>query len=162
MAKVKVKILKYVGQSVPGDVIEVDEAQAKILCEPSQVDTGGGVMVSHQKAVLLSEVEKMKEMPIDIKKMTAKDMAELGQKNIVNTPVGDAFDKKVKSLLKMDPKEAVERKAKNAEAAIQRTKPKAKPASVPAPDKKPAAVVGKPAAVPAQASKEALLKGAQA
>ena len=85
--KVKVKVLKYVGEFIPGQVIEVSEGYAKQLCKVSKVQDGER-LVDNVRAMLLEEAEKLEVAEIaDVSKMTAADMARLGLKNIVETPV---------------------------------------------------------------------------
>lgn len=85
---IKVKFMKWVGEYQPGQVVELPEELAKQMCEVKEVHDGHK-LIPHQKAMLLSEVEKLKKMPVDINKMTQKEMNELGLKNIVHSPKTD-------------------------------------------------------------------------
>lgn len=98
----KIKILRYVGAYVPGQVIDVEDELADMLCHPVEV-FHGEQLEKIQKAVLVSDLEKLEAMPVDLSKMTAKDMHELGLKNIVPMPEEPGID---------DEKVAVELKAK--------------------------------------------------
>lgn len=91
---VRVKILKYVGQFTPGDIVDCDEETAKHLLKETKVNSGEQ-MVSHVKAMKLEDVIKLKEQKLtarEIKLMTAKEMADLGLRNIVKTPRDDQFE----------------------------------------------------------------------
>lgn len=127
MAKVKVKILKFVGAWKPGDEVDMEEAQAAQLCKVVKLDTGGGDLVGYQKAMLVSDAVKLKTRKVDMNKVTQKQMADMGRRNIVPTPIGDAFDKKVAKVV-----EAA--KGKAAVAQEKASAPAAKPQA--APDKK--------------------------
>lgn len=81
----KVKILKYVGQYIPGQIILADEALAKNLCTPRKIWNGQAEEL-HQVAMLLSDAEKLESAQVDVSKMTAGELAKLGLKNIVHTP----------------------------------------------------------------------------
>jgi hypothetical protein len=94
---VKVKILAFIGEWSPGDEVEVSEELSKSLTAAPQNDIHGHF--KHQpKAILLSVAEKMKTQPMNIKKMTMKDLADMNAKNIVPTPHDPAFEAKVKAI----------------------------------------------------------------
>jgi hypothetical protein len=96
---VKVKILRYVGQHAPGDEVEVTEEIAKHLCAKSPGSQDGHF--NHQpKAMLLEDSKKLKNLKLDIRKLSAKDMADLNKKNIVVTPRDPAFEAKVEAIKK--------------------------------------------------------------
>ena len=97
-AKVKVKILKFVGSHQPGDVIEVSPEMAESLCRESGVNSGEGKIESHRKAILLEEAEAMESAPVDIRKMSSKELADMGKRNIVPTPIDHAFEARMRQM----------------------------------------------------------------
>jgi len=88
MALVKVKILKYVGEFVPGQIAEVEKELAVHLCAEKSV-WDGEKQVPFKNAILLEDAEKLESAPIDIETMTAADMTAIGAKNIVHVPVDE-------------------------------------------------------------------------
>jgi hypothetical protein len=96
--KVKVKILKFVGKYTPGQIVEVSEAEAESLCKTSVVNTGEGRTQVNQKAMLLSVAEELDSMPIDIRKMSQKELADMGKRNIVPTPRDSIFEERVAKI----------------------------------------------------------------
>lgn len=103
MKKVKVKFLKFVGEYKAGDVVELDEALAEQLCKVSEMNDGHGV-ISHQKAILMSEVEKFEENlvlgKVDMSKISQHELKELGIKYREPTPKDPAFEAKLEALSK--------------------------------------------------------------
>jgi len=91
--KVKVKILRYVGTWTPGEIIEVSPEEAAVLCKPSEAHNGHEVEVIH-KAMELDKIQKLEALPVDISKLTQKDMDEMGLKNIVHTPLDESVASK--------------------------------------------------------------------
>ena len=86
---VKVKILKYVGQWTPGDIIEVSESQAEELCKVGEIQMGADLQ-KHYRAMRIEDVEKLEVYKAQsIHKMTAAEATALGLKNIVKSPVTD-------------------------------------------------------------------------
>ncbi len=93
----KVQFLVHVLAWKPGDVAEVSDADGETLCKKTIVDKGG-VLVEVRKAMPVEEVEKMKTMKVDMSKVTQAELAEMGKKNIVPTPIDAAFEKKLAKL----------------------------------------------------------------
>jgi hypothetical protein len=96
--KVKVKILKFVGKYTPGQIVEVSESEAENLCKTSVVSTGEGKTQVNQKAMLLSVAEELDSMPVDIRKMSQKELADMGKRNIVPTPRDAIFEERVAKI----------------------------------------------------------------
>lgn len=96
----RVKILKFVGNHQPGDIIDVPQEMADVLCEPSTINLGDGKTDDHRKAILLSEAEAMDSAPVDIRRLSSKELADLGKKNIVPTPRDSAFDARLAQMQK--------------------------------------------------------------
>lgn len=110
---VRVKILKYVGQFTPGDIVDCSEEDAAHLCKESRVNAGTET-VSHLKAMKLDEVLKLKEQKLtarDLKSMTSKELADMGLKNIVKTPHDAAFEKNLEITRKAAEKAQKTKKA---------------------------------------------------
>jgi hypothetical protein len=95
---VKVKILKQVGQHKAGDVVAVSPEVAEQLCSISKVSLGDGKVAHHQKAMLESDYNEMLKKKPTAGGLTQGEMAEMGAKNIVETPTDDAFAKKLKKM----------------------------------------------------------------
>jgi hypothetical protein len=101
--KVKVKLLRHVGEWAPGDVAEVSEALAKELCAVRTINDGP-VPTKYSKAVRLDEVEKGEKLVLtkaQIAKMTQHELTQLGKKNIVATPVDGAFEAQLAKMKKV-------------------------------------------------------------
>ena len=88
---VKVKILKHVGSWTPGQVVDIEHAQAKELCKVSYVHNGVQALPT-QKAILLEEAEALAALPKDIEQLTRKEALELGVKNVVAGPEARAVE----------------------------------------------------------------------
>lgn len=99
----KVRILKFVGKHQPGDVVELPDAQAHELCKESSVHDGHKV-VKFRKAVLLEEAMQMESRPVDLRKVTQKEMHDMGLKNIVPTP-SDVGISRIIAKQEVDPSE---------------------------------------------------------
>lgn len=95
--QVHIKFLKFVGQYKPGDIVAVHKDAADVLCAFTAI-SNGDKHSHHRKAILLKEANEISNAPIDIKKMTAADMAALGKKNIVQTPIDTAYEKMYEKL----------------------------------------------------------------
>lgn len=116
---VKVKILKHVGQWSPGDVVEVPEPLAKQLCTVSTVNNGHKI-VPHQKAMLHSDAEALASAPVKMEDLTQGDMAQMGIKNVVQSPKYSDLERK----LKTDATQAVKKESQEVKAESPAPKPK--------------------------------------
>ena len=81
-----IKILAAIGTYQPGEVVEVSDETAAALCREVEVNDGHGVS-KVQRAVFWDPSKKIQSY-MKAEDMTAKDMAELGVKNVVATPEG--------------------------------------------------------------------------
>lgn len=99
---VRVQMLKYVGSFQPNDVVDCTADEAEHLCVATNVQTGGGAMVVHQKAVKLSDIEKSANSPKSFAGLSQHEASLLGQKNVVKTPADPQFEKRLESIRKMD------------------------------------------------------------
>lgn len=123
-AKVKVKILKYVGHYEPGQIVEVSPEEAAQLCAKSQVHLGG--LNDHVRAITLDEMKSLEEVKVDASKMTAAEFAALGLKNIVHTPKDVAFEAKLAAIKKADEEAKLEAELKLEAEENKKSKKKAK------------------------------------
>jgi len=123
-AKVKVKILAYVGAYEPNQEVEVSKEEAEALCKVTEVQDGTQLM-KRQKAMLLSDYEKQAKKPLDASKMTQYEYEQAtgmrGPK--IKTPVDKGFEAKLDSIREGDEEWL---KAKQAEAAAAEAKNEAK------------------------------------
>ena len=87
---VKVKLLKSVQGYQAGDVIEVPEEQAKQMTTVRQVHNGSSLQ-PFQTAELAENSAEL-QSNFNLSQMTVKDMADLGMKNVVETPKGMSSD----------------------------------------------------------------------
>jgi hypothetical protein len=83
--KVKVRILKHVGEYSPGQVVELTQFEAEQICTPSIVNDNG-VKISTFKAMLEEKAIELESKPLDIKKLTVGELVEMGKRNIVVSP----------------------------------------------------------------------------
>lgn len=74
----KVKILGFVGEYTPNQIVEVEDAMATQLCAKSY---RGDV-----RAMLLEDAIKLEQNPTPVEELTACDMASAGRRNVVETP----------------------------------------------------------------------------
>jgi hypothetical protein len=82
---VKVRILGFVGKWIPGEEIEVSEAQAEELCRETSYNDGHGIQ-KRRKAMYLNEAISFDHREIDLSKISQHELTMLGRKNIVETP----------------------------------------------------------------------------
>jgi hypothetical protein len=84
----KLKILGYVGQWTPGQIIDVDEKTADQLLIKNEYHNGYKTVVS-QRAMKIEEALELEAQMADINDLTAGEAAQLGIKNIVDssTPI---------------------------------------------------------------------------
>lgn len=106
---IKVKILKYVSQYKPGDEIEVSQEVAEQLCGVRKV-WDGEKEVEHCVAMLSSDIQKLKETPVELSKLSAYELSQLGVKNIVQTPkdIIEKIEQQAKPIPKSEATETVE------------------------------------------------------
>lgn len=100
---VKVRILKPVGTHKPGDDVDVTEEMAKQLCTPRKVSIGEGKFQHNILAMTHDDIDRLKAERIDSKGgegLTQHELAEMGMKNVVETPLDPAFEAKLKSVPK--------------------------------------------------------------
>lgn len=90
--KVKVKIMAHVGKYQPGDIAEVPADQAEFMCEIRKRNNGHE-LVEYRTAMLLSEYEAVKDLPIDKGGLSQFELAQTGEKaNVVKTPADPKFE----------------------------------------------------------------------
>lgn len=85
MNKVKLMILKNAGSYLAGQTADVPEDQAKFMCEVRKVHDGTK-LVEFRTAMPIAEWEAIQAAPVDKGGLTQDELADLGMKNVVQTP----------------------------------------------------------------------------
>ena len=108
--KVRVKVMAFVMQFKPGDIVDCEPDVAKNLCKVSERDDGSQLL-KVVRAMRIEDAEKLeheKANPKDIANMSAGELAATGRKNIVQTPKDEAFEKNLALAKKASDKAAKE------------------------------------------------------
>lgn len=103
MKNVKIKFLKNVGPHAAGDIVEFPEDQANEICKSTMINDGNG-LIPHQKAILISELEKFAEKmeagAIDLSKISQHELKEMGFKHLVKSESDPALEAKLVQMSK--------------------------------------------------------------
>lgn len=99
---VRVKILKFVGEFVPGDVVDCSKDKAEHLCAKAKLSGGGDQLHDHVRAIKLSEAKELESKEVDLRTLSQHELTELGKKNVVPTPSDKEFEAQLEKLRARD------------------------------------------------------------
>jgi hypothetical protein len=93
----RIKILLYVGQYSPGDIVDCSAEEAANLLSVGHTNDGTKV-IEVRRAILLSDAQAQEEAPADLDSLAQDELEAMGRKNIVATPRDAAFEEKLRLM----------------------------------------------------------------